>query len=510
LTLFGIDSSEFMPHGHCVLWREEILWPMVASDVLIFLSYSAIPFSLYTFYKKREDISPSVTRLLILFALFIQLCGITHFIGAYNYWHAEYFIELFFKVFTAIVSMATAAVILKNTNVLLALPSPKQFEQANEELKRLNEGLEEKVQEQTKIINARKNYLESILNVLNDGILEFSPRKNQIGDVIDFSCRVINEQVLEHTGLKKEQLETDSIVNRESPYGEVGRFRLIRDIYLTGLSRTYDPSPLKFNNRIFRTTYTPNKNNDSVLLILSNVTEREELRLHSISNSRLSALGELAGGVAHEINTPLQIISGSARQLVRGIENPTQVQKEARVQIETTVNRISKIVKNLKRLSQGDLDDIYELDLQAFLKEISDFVSERIRTNDISFKESFLEGRAHFIRANEIALSQIVINLINNAVDALREEQNKEGKEIEISILDEGEKIIIEVADNGAGIPQSIVEKIFTPLFTTKDVGKGTGLGLSLSSRLATGMKAQLRLKQDERTKFQVIFNKGV
>jgi low affinity Fe/Cu permease len=149
MIFLGMDTVDFMPHGHCVLWQEKILYPMVASDVTIFLSYSAIPFGLFYFYRNRTDLSPKVKALLILFVLFIQFCGFSHLITAYNYWNADYHWELIIKVLTAFVSLATAIVVVKNIKALLELPSPQQYSLVNRKLKELNEKLEEQVKART-------------------------------------------------------------------------------------------------------------------------------------------------------------------------------------------------------------------------------------------------------------------------------------------------------------------------------------------------------------------------
>lgn len=492
-----------MPHGHCVLWREEILWPMVGSDILIFASYSAIPYGLFIFYKKRHDISPRVTRILILFACFIQLCGFTHLIGAYNYWHAEYHIELIVKFLTALVSLATAGVILTNIKELLLLPSPEQYQESLRKLQTLNNTLEEKVRQQTQRLKSKKNYLESIITVMNDALLEYIPIKDDSGEIIDFKCQAVNQKIESQAGVPASQIETDSVIRDQPHMVESGRIELLKEIYKTGKTVTFDPSEVKYNNRIFRTVYTKNELSDSVILILSNVTEREELKIQTIATSRLSALGELAGGVAHEINTPLQIILGATRKIKRIAQ--TQDFNDSIELIDSTVMRVSKIVKNLKRLSHGSVEEINNIDAKNFLSEISDFMATQISSAGLEYKKTFEEQETFELKTNEVALSQIVINLINNAIDEL-ESANQTEKIVEIQVLSEKGVKVIEVNDNGPGVPSEFKSKIFRPFFTTKPTGKGTGLGLSLCTRLAEAMGAKIRLVQDDRTRFQIVF----
>ncbi len=508
MNFLGMDTVDFMPHGHCVLWQEKILYPMVASDVTIFLSYSAIPFGLFYFYRKRTDLSPKVKALLILFVLFIQFCGFSHLITAYNYWNAEYHWELIIKVLTALVSLATAIVVVKNIKALLELPSPQQYSLANQKLKELNDNLEEQVKARTEELQLKTSLLESIITSIDDGIVEYTPIKDKENNIVDFSARVLNDKIEHQTGLPKERMETDSM-NRDFPeYIEDKSFQDFIDIYNNGGRKVYDPSSIKLNQKTYRAIYTKNIQNNTILLFLANITEQENLRMQSITNSRLSAIGELAGGVAHEINTPLQIISGAARQAERQIKDVTEDQKKSFELIRTTIKRISKIVKNLKRLTHQSSDEIVRLSISSFLDDMKGFVTTKLNNASITLLSTYKDQENFSLEANEVALSQILINLINNSIDELAEiEENGKEKVIEIQIFQNEYSKSIIISDNGNGIPEEHLSKVFTPLFTTKEVDKGTGLGLSLSSRLAHNMGAYIQVMQDERTHFHVIFN---
>lgn len=512
MSLLGFDTSSFMPHGHCVLWREEILWPMVGSDAIIFLSYSAIPFGLFYFYKNRTDLSTKVKKILILFVLFIQLCGLSHLIGAYNYWNADYYTELLVKLATAVISMVTAIIVLKNIKALVSLPSPEEFRLTNLRLNELNENLEREVKKQTEKIQEERNFLKAIMEGMNDGIAEITPIRGPSGEISDFSFRPINDQILYHTGMSKEELTMPSMNEAVPEFMKNGRFKDYKRILLSEKTEVYDPSPFDANGRIFRAVYTKNKENDSLLLFIANVTEREELKMTNIQNSRLSALGELAGGIAHEINNPLQIIDGAARMVSRQIESATPEVKESLEMIRETVKRVSKIIGNLKRLSRNELNTLQKVQLKSFLDDIKDFVAQKIKNNGIVFLDTYNESKVETLIFNQVALSQILINLIHNSIDELVEtvkESPNHTPQIDLSIKEEDNRVIIEVSDNGRGIPESKRDLIFNPLYTSKEVGHGTGLGLSLSKNLATQMNAEIRLKIDNRTRFQVVFYLG-
>ncbi|WP_137166741.1 ATP-binding protein [Salinimonas lutimaris] len=139
--LASLLRTDFMPHGHCYLWKPEILWLNVISDIFIALAYFSIPFALFYFVKRRTDLK--FKGIFTLFSLFILLCGITHVISIFVIWHGAYGIHGLAKLFTAIVSCITAYVVYRTIPVALQLPSTESVrialqKAADEKLKRLH------------------------------------------------------------------------------------------------------------------------------------------------------------------------------------------------------------------------------------------------------------------------------------------------------------------------------------------------------------------------------------
>lgn len=213
-----------------------------------------------------------------------------------------------------------------------------------------------------------------------------------------------------------------------------------------------------------------------------------------VSSSKMSALGEMAGGVAHEINTPLAVIKTVSAQMQEILDDKTidvLLVKEMAAQIETTTNKIAKIVQGLRSFSRDGGKDPYQLvNVHQLLEETLSFCSERFKNGgteviiDKFDHQMALEGR-------HTELSQVLLNLLNNAYDALVE---CEEKWIRLTVVNQGEWIEIQVRDSGKGIPQHIQSKIFQPFFTTKEIGKGTGIGLSVSSGIIKNHNGELTL----------------
>lgn len=200
--------------------------------------------------------------------------------------------------------------------------------------------------------------------------------------------------------------------------------------------------------------------------------------------SNLAALGEMSGGIAHEINNPLQILSTQISFIRRQLEViehiPTRVLKLLD-QMDETVLRISNLVKGLRNLSRNTSNDPKTtFSISTAMDDMLSVSSQKLKYLDIDLK---IEGDTNIkVHGHMVQLSQVFINLINNAVDAIDEDTNKW---INIYIFNNSNnKTIITFTDSGLGIPKDIAQKIMHPFFTTKDPGKGTGLGLSISNSM--------------------------
>ena len=157
-----LTSGSFIPHGHCYLWKPELVWLHVLSDSLIALAYYSIPFMLVYFVRKRRDVP--FDWIFLMFGTFIVACGTTHLLEVWTLWHPTYWVSGFVKVITALVSLSTAMLLVPLIPKALALPSPAQLEATNlalrneitqrqlaeEALQRANQELELRVTERTK------------------------------------------------------------------------------------------------------------------------------------------------------------------------------------------------------------------------------------------------------------------------------------------------------------------------------------------------------------------------
>ena len=223
--------------------------------------------------------------------------------------------------------------------------------------------------------------------------------------------------------------------------------------------------------------------------------------------SKLASIGELATGIAHEINNPLSVIVGRSQILktkLAGIDNSNEDFISCRQnldKIEETAALITKIVRGLNHFSRdSDEDDKKAHSVQEIIGYALELCEDRIKSKNIELK---LNNNIDCnILCREVQITQILINLINNSIDAI---ENNAERWIEISLYKNTDKIKISVKDSGNGIPTHVAEKMMQPFFSTKQTGKGIGLGLSISKSIAESHDGKLTYDfQSENTKFDL------
>jgi signal transduction histidine kinase len=243
---------------------------------------------------------------------------------------------------------------------------------------------------------------------------------------------------------------------------------------------------------------------------LSIEKELHDERIQRVHSSKMAALGEMAGGIAHEINTPLTTIGLVVETLCDSIEENDYTVEELQSSlglIKSTADRIGKIINGLRFFARdGSALPMEKVSVDLIVEETLSFCSERMCAHHVSLKvvKNYQGELILNCRATEI--SQVLLNLLNNAYDAVL---NFSDKWIHIVINDLGQEIEINVIDSGKGISPELQDKIMQPFFTTKDIGKGTGLGLSISRGIIDSHRGKMFVDKDfANTKFTIILPK--
>jgi two-component system NtrC family sensor kinase len=416
-------SGNFIPHGHCYLWKPGLVWLHIIADAGIALAYAWIPLTLVYIVKKRQDIP--FDWLFFLFGGFIVSCGMTHLMNIWTLWHPDYWLSGFIKACCASISLTTGVIMVPLIPKVLAIPSPAQLEAVNLALHKENQDRKE---------------AESAL-------------------------RESEEQLKQQA----QKLET--------------------------------------------------------------TTKKLKQNLEIIQSEKMSGLAKMVGGIAHEINNPVNFIHANLSYIEEYSKNLIEVLclyqthypkpdleiVEVGEELELDflmedmpsilksmhkgTDRIKKIVESLRTFSRLDEAEMKAVDIHQGLESTLIVLSNRLDPESDRPPIEVIKdyGQLPNVYCAPGQLNQVFMHLLSNAIDVLEEylettqlpktldqdiEKNKSGKlRIYTQVKDE-KWVVIGITNNGPHIPPEIKDKIFDPFFTTKPVGRGTGLGLAVSYQI--------------------------
>jgi C4-dicarboxylate-specific signal transduction histidine kinase len=243
----------------------------------------------------------------------------------------------------------------------------------------------------------------------------------------------------------------------------------------------------------------------------------KEKTAQMIQNEKMTALGELTASVAHELNQPLNVIKIIAQSQQRELDRDSFSKEELEDDLADVVGQVGKmaeIINHMRiysRRSEGDPKR--RVDLTELLEGVFRFIGQQLRNHNIRLEKDYSEDLPE-VKGDPVRLEQVFMNLITNARNTLDETDQPEKilkiRSFALSAQDspfECPTSVVEVEDNGPGVPEEIREKIFEPFFTTREPGKGTGLGLSVSREVVVehGGDIELETEKGGPTVFRVI-----
>lgn len=234
--------------------------------------------------------------------------------------------------------------------------------------------------------------------------------------------------------------------------------------------------------------------------IVLDITDVKRAEAQVVQAAKLATVGEMAAGLTHELNQPLNIIRMAADAGLilaeEGTKDADYLLEQTRV-ISDQVARMAQIIEHMRVFSRkADPTTTVTFDPTGNLRNCESFLAKEMRNADVVL-EVDVPDACRPIRGHPIQLEQVVVNLLSNARDAIVERRAREGEAaprgvIRLSLRDDDEHLTIEAQDNGGGIPAAALPNIFEPFFTTKKAGKGTGLGLSVGDAIIKTMGGTL------------------
>jgi histidine kinase len=238
-----------------------------------------------------------------------------------------------------------------------------------------------------------------------------------------------------------------------------------------------------------------------LLVTTSDITRRLETEQQLIQASKMATLGEMATGVAHELNQPLSVIKTASRFFMKKINKKEKIEDDILFtmaeEIDTYVDRANKIINHMRQFGRKSDTTLEKVQVNAVLEKALEILGQQLKIRGIEVVWD-LEQDLALIMADPDRLEQVFINLLINARDAIdakgqSHEHRKEAKKISLKTRSAGKEITVEISDTGPGIENAILERIFEPFFTTKKVGQGTGLGLSISYGIIKDCKGSIQ-----------------
>ncbi|PYP21896.1 MAG: hypothetical protein DMD53_04900 [Gemmatimonadetes bacterium] len=230
--------------------------------------------------------------------------------------------------------------------------------------------------------------------------------------------------------------------------------------------------------RTIQVTYSTPQKDEEVLCVIRDVTDQKMLQEQLIQSEKMSAIGQLVSGVAHELNNPLAGISAFAQLLLTEKRFPPD-QRTAAEMIYAEARRASRIVQNLLTFARQHKPERTPTGVNQVLDDTLELRGYELRVRGIEVTRDYDEQIPETM-ADAHQLQQVFLNLVTNAEQAM-EKSPRESQRLIVRTRRTGAVIRIDVEDTGPGIPPNLLERIFNPFFTTKPTGSGTGLGLSIS-----------------------------
>ena len=216
----------------------------------------------------------------------------------------------------------------------------------------------------------------------------------------------------------------------------------------------------------------------SVVVLVEDVTEQQALETQLVQSEKLAAVGQLVSGVAHELNNPLTSIAGLSEFLLEQKELGKKDRGHLQV-IQEQAERAGRIVRNLLTFARKGTGERALVDLNDVIRRTLSLTAYDLKLKDITVTRE-LSGALPEVLGDRHGLQQVVLNLVTNAAQAVAENPRERPREITVSTWFDSQ-VHLRVADSGPGIPEHVLQNVFTPFFTTKEPGQGTGLGLSIT-----------------------------
>jgi P-type Cu+ transporter len=452
-----------------------LMMVMAIANGLIAVSYWSIPIFLTVFISKRRDVPFS--WVVALFGSFILACGITHFVHIMGLWWPVDWWQGVVDSVCAAVSLATAVVIWPLLPKILAIPSPDLLRTVNQELQVEKAAL---VQAQYELLQAYEAVEQRVrertedLELANQSLLAEIVERKRVEQMMQEQAKLLEEEVAERQ-MAQDNLQEQAIRLEE----EVAERQMAQE--------SLQQQAVLLEEEVVERQMAQDALQEQASRLVREIAERRHVEEQLLQSQKMEAIGQLAGGVAHDFNNILQVIMGYSSMLAFD-PDLSSIHREEVEQVIAAADRASQLTSGLLAFSRKQVMNPQKANLSDLVQRVQKFLV-RIIGEDIRLKLILNEQNLPTI-VDSTQVEQVLINLAGNARDAMP----KGGEltvETSIQEMDEafleregygaiGRYAVISLSDTGCGMDEETRQRVFEPFFTTKEVGKGTGLGMAI------------------------------
>jgi PAS domain S-box-containing protein len=363
---------------------------------------------------------------------------------------------------------------------------------------------------QEQVIKSEEKY-RSVFNNDPNPIFILSPQTYQIIDTNQTAqdCYGYSEAELVRMPFSVLGDEGDDEIRNGLQHLEKGQFILFPK------KRHYKKGrrPFFVNVNVSRAEYA---GRDVLIATTTDITETVEREAQLVQAGKMTTLGVMAAGMAHEINQPLNVIQVSADFILKMLRkghtlDPAELKTVAE-DIIAGVERASFVIKHVRDFSRQSEIVRSRVVINDPIRDVFKILGHQLKVHDIEV-DLDLDPELPAIMADHNRLEQVFVNLISNAIDAIDEKHaNRQPadsiKRLKIRSCQDSDHVVVEVSDSGIGMPQHVKNKLFEPFFTTKKVGKGTGLGTSISYGIVKDYNGRIEVESEpgQGTVFRIFF----
>ncbi|PSB24459.1 PAS domain-containing sensor histidine kinase [Chlorogloea sp. CCALA 695] len=509
------DLGQFVSHGHCYLWNPYLLGLHIVGDLLIALAYYSIPVMLFYFVRQRQDVP--FKGIFLLFAAFIVSCGTTHLMEIWTLWYPTYWLAGGLKVITAIVSLYTASELFDLIPEALVLPSPTQWEianqnlsqeirerqQAEEMLLQAHNELEDRVSERTSELSSALLALQKEIaereqanKLLHQSMQRYRFLADAMPQIVwtarpDGFLDYYNERWYNYTGMTLEQTEGSgwgSVLHPEDLQLCIDQWT---QAYQTGKSYEIEYRFKRASDGAYRWYLgraLPMKNeNGKIVQWVGTGTDIDdqkqveaELRSALEKEKELSLLkSAIVTMTSHEFRTPLTTILSSAEILECYSHKFTEAKKLEHLQrIQRAVKHMNGLLSDVLLIGKAEAGKLEfnptSLELEQYCRKLVEEIQLTTNTHTIVFGK---QGECVDAYMDEKLLLHIFSNLLSNAI-----KYSPQGGTIRFDLIYKLGEVIFQIQDEGIGIPNIDQAQLFNSFQRGSNVGtiSGTGLGLAI------------------------------